>query len=177
AFPYLMKSAEVEPDNSDMKLKLATVYFLARRREEAQGQMAAVLRKEPKNFEALLLSAATATTPQEIHAAVMRLDGTRGDFGDKAKLHMALGALYLRKRDMASAERAFREAVAREPRSEEAHTALGDFFIAKRDVAQAETEYKVAAEIAPVGSQPRLRLANFYLESGKPDEGKRILTE
>jgi tetratricopeptide (TPR) repeat protein len=177
AFPYLVKASELEPDNADLRLKLARVYLLSRRPVEAQAHVATVLGKEPKNFEALLLSSGTVTTPQEADAAITRLEAARADFGDKAKLHLALGTLYLRKRDVAKAEFAFREAVAKEPKSLEAHTALGDFFIAKRDIPQAEAEYKAAAELSPAGSEARLKLANFYLASGRPDEGKRILTE
>src|SRR5262249_28100250 len=112
-----------------------------------------------------------------IDAALKRVEEARADFGDKAKLHMAAGSLYLRKQDIANAERAFLEAVAREPKSVEAHVVLGDFFTAKREVVQAEAEYRTAAELAPLGSEPRLRLADFYFATGKPDDGKRILVE
>src|SRR5262249_16328774 len=125
AYPYFVKFAETEPDNVDMRIKLARIYFLGRRPAEAQGQVAAVLTNEPKNLEAALLLAAMATTPVEIDAALKLVEEARADFGDKAKLHMAAGILYVRKQDMANAERAFREAVAREPKSVEAHTALG----------------------------------------------------
>src|SRR2546430_5407994 len=91
AFPYLVKFAQPEPDNIDLRLKLAKIYFLARRPAEAQGQVAAVLTREPKNVEAILLSAATATSSQEIDAALKRIEEARADFGDKAKLHIAAG--------------------------------------------------------------------------------------
>src|SRR5207247_2606213 len=74
AFPSLVKFAEAEPDNVDMRLKLAKIYFFARRPAEAQGQVAAVLTREPRNVEAILLSAATATTSQEIDAALKRIE-------------------------------------------------------------------------------------------------------
>src|SRR2546425_5850410 len=177
AFPYLVKSQEVDPGDPEVRLKLGSIYLVARQPAEARQQVAAVLGTDPKNFEALLLWAGTAITPQEVDAAIQRLEEARADYGDKARLHVALAALYVRKREAAKAERALQEAVAKEPKSLEAHTALADFYIAKRDVAQAEREYKAAAELGPVGSPARLKLADFYLSFQKPEEGKRILAE
>src|SRR2546422_389012 len=177
AFPYLVKSQELDPGDPEVRLKLGSIYLVARQPAEARQQVAAVLGTDPKNFEALLLWAGTAITPQEVDAAIQRLEEARADYGDKARLHIALAALYVRKQEVAKAERAFQEAVAKEPKSLEAHTALGDFYIAKRDVAQAEREYRTAAELAPVGSPARLKLADFYLSFQKPEEGKRILAE
>src|SRR2546428_6012548 len=136
AFPYLVKSQELDPVDPEVRLKLGSIYLVARQPAEARQQVAVILGKDPKNLEALLLWAGTATTPQEVDTAIRRLEEARADHGDKAKLHIALAVFYLRKQDVAKAERALQEAVAREPKSLEAHTALGDLYIVKRDVAQ-----------------------------------------
>src|SRR5262245_8648251 len=122
AFPYLIKLKELDPENLDARLKLGTIYLLAQQPEEARQQVAVVLGKDPRNVEALILLAGTAKTPQEVDAAIRRLEEARADFGDRAKLHIALGALYLSKRDTANAERALQDAVAKEPKSVQAHT-------------------------------------------------------
>src|SRR6266550_1283129 len=49
---------------------------------EARQQVAEILGKDPKNFEALLLWAGAASTPQEVDAAIQRLEETRADHGD-----------------------------------------------------------------------------------------------
>src|SRR5712691_2765326 len=124
AFPYLVKSQELEPGNAEIRLKLGSIYLLARRPADARQQVAVVLGEDPKNFEALLLWARTATTPQEVDAAILRLEEARADYGNKARLHIILAALYVRKQVVAKAEGALQEAVAKEPKSLEAHTAL-----------------------------------------------------
>ena len=103
AFPYLVKSQELDPENSEVRLKLGSIYLVARQPAEARQQVAVVLGQDPKNFEALLLWAGAAITPQEVDAAIQRLEEARANFGDKAKLHMALGVLYQRKNDTANA--------------------------------------------------------------------------
>src|SRR5205823_5759224 len=122
-------------------------------------------------------SASAADTPAKVDAAIRRLEEVRTLFASRARLHIGLGTLYLRKGELARTEQAFREAVAREPNSLEAHTALGDLYMMQRATAQAGQEYKTAATIAPAGSRPRLKLADFYLIQQNPAEAKRVLTE
>src|SRR5437667_2565857 len=177
AFPYLVKAQELDPGDADIRLKLAGMYLVTGQPAEAREQAAGVLGKDPKKLDALLLWAGAAITPQEVDAAIRRLEEARADHGDKARLHLALAALYVRKLETAKAERALQEAVAKEPKFQEAHTALGDFYLGKGDVTQAEREYRTAAELAPVASPARLKLVEFYLTFQKPEEGKRILAE
>src|SRR5436309_7723391 len=163
AFTYLLNASRIEPDDLDVRIKLAAIYLAARKLPEARQEASVVLEKDPKNLDALILLAGSASTPQEVEAGIQALEAGRASFGDRAKFHLALGSLHLARKDLASAERAFQEAVAREPKGIESHSALGDFYLVKHDAAQAERELKTAAEIAPVGSRARLRLADFYL--------------
>ena len=110
-----------------------------------------------------------ARTPEEVGAALRRLEAARADFEDRAKFQLALASLYFRKRDLAATEAALTEAVTREPKSVDAHLALGEFYVGKRDVAQAEREFKAAADLVPVGSLAGVRLADFYVAARKPD--------
>ncbi len=176
-YRYLVKGQELDPDNLDVRLKLGTLYLLGRKPEEARQEAASVLEKDPKSLEGLALLAGAADTPEEVDAAIRRLEEARADLGDRARFHIALATLYLRKRDPARAERSFKEAVAREPESVEARMVLGQFYTLQRDATQAEREFKAAAALAPVGSAARLQLADFYLLVRKPEEAKRVLRE
>src|SRR6266446_1215460 len=104
ALPFLVKLLEFDPEDQDAHLKLGSIYLVARQPAKAREQAAVVLGKDPKNFEAVLLWAGTAGTPQEVDAAIRRLEEVRAQYGDKAKLHTWLGALYLKKNDMVKAE-------------------------------------------------------------------------
>src|SRR5262244_2132206 len=177
AFRFLLKAQELTPDDSDVRLKLGGIYLLGGKLDEARQEAAAVLSKEPNNVDALALLADTSTTPEQVDATIKRVEEALATVGDRAKPHLALGTLYLRKQDPARAERAFQDAVAREPKSVEAHSLLGSLYLLKRDTAQAEREFKTAADLAPIGSPARLRLADFSLSVQKPDEAKRLLAE
>lgn len=177
AFPHLVRLKELEPDNLENRLRLGTLYLAVARPQEARNEAEFILKKDPKNLDALLLAAGAARTPEEVRAEIHRLEEVRAAFERDARFHLGLGALYVKHQDLARAERAFEDAIAREPKSVQAHVALGDLYILRRDAAQGEREYKAAADLAPVASQARLKLADFYVSFQKPDEAKRILTE
>src|SRR4029453_8276301 len=138
AFPYLVKLQELDPEDQDAHLKLGSIYLVWRQPAKAREQAALVLAKDPKNFGAVLLWAGSASTPQEVDAAIRRLEEARAQYGDKAKLLTWLGALYRRKNDPVNAERALQEAVAKDPKSGEDHSVLGVFYVVKGDTAQGE---------------------------------------
>ncbi len=177
SFRYLTQAQQLDPENTDVRLKLASIYVLGGRPDDASSQVDAVLKKDPGNLDALVLFAGAANTPQEIDDALTRIRAVEPSLGKTAKLHLALAGLYLRKKDPASAEREFQEAVAREPNSVEAHIALGNFFVSKRQMGDAEREFRSAAELAPVGSPARVRLADFYLLMRRPEDARAILKQ
>src|SRR3989441_585591 len=54
AFPYLVKAQELDPGDADIRLKLGGMYLVTGQPAEARQQVAVVLERDPKNFEALL---------------------------------------------------------------------------------------------------------------------------
>jgi tetratricopeptide (TPR) repeat protein len=177
ALPYLLKARDLDPANAEVRARLGTLYMLGRRVADARAEAAAILERNPRHFEGLMLSAATAGTPAEVDAEVQRLESARSLYEGRAKFHMALAILHLRKSAPEDAERAFHEAIAREPKSVDAHLALANFYITRRDAARAEEQYKAAAALGEFGSPARLKLADFYFAMQRPEDGKRVLAE
>ena len=177
AFRYLTQAQQLDPDNTEVRLKLASIYVLGGRPDDATAQVEEVLKKEPGNLDALVLFAGAANTPREIDDALARLQAVQPTLGGTAKLHLALAGLYLRKQDPAGAEREFREAAAREPKSVEAHVALGNFHVSRKELPDAEREFRTAADLAPLGSAARVRLADFYLLMRRPEDARRVLKQ
>jgi tetratricopeptide (TPR) repeat protein len=177
AFRYLQKGVEFEPDNVDLRVKLATIYYYGGGAEQAREEASAVLDHDPKNLDALTIFANTASTEGEIDGAIARLEGSRTENESKAKFQLAMGVLYLRKQDPKTAETYFQEAARREPDSPEAHLALGTFYLASRQPAPAKEEFDKAAQVAPTRSMAQIRVVDLYRAMGQPDEGDRRLDE
>ena len=62
AFRYLQRAAELDPNDTDVRVKLATLYLYSGQREEAREEAGAVLEKEPENLDALRIFADTVAT-------------------------------------------------------------------------------------------------------------------
>jgi len=177
AFQYLQRAVEFNPDDLQGRVRLATLYLYGGRVEEAREEASYAVEKDPKDLDALAIFASTATTEGEVDGAMRRLENTRSDHAGKAKFHLTMGSLQLRKRDVAAAETSFQEAARVEPDSADAHLALGTFYLAKREPARAKEEFDLAAEKAPVRSGMQIRVVDFYRLLGQPDEGDRRLDE
>src|SRR6266849_331586 len=119
AYPLLLRAQALEPDNSTVALRVATIYLAGGRTDDARTEADRILQKDPKNLEALLLSVGAGNTPAELEAAIRRLQAVRSDFDSQAKYHLGLANLYFRKQDLRASELAFQDAVAREPKSPE----------------------------------------------------------
>ena len=177
AFPYLVKAEELSPDNLEVRQKLGNIYLLGRKIEDVRREADYILGKDPKNFDAIMLLAAIATIPQDVDAAIARLQALKPEYGDKPRYQMALGTLYMRKGQPAEAEKAFKEAVRLDPQSADAHNALGDFFANQNKLAEAKEQFRTAAGLAPPASLAWLKLADFYLRTNEPEEAKKVLQE
>ena len=79
AFPFLMKTQQLAPDNQDVRIKVGSIYLRGRHLEEAEDAARTVLEKEPRNLEALGLLAGAADAPEEIDAAIQQLEAARGE--------------------------------------------------------------------------------------------------
>jgi tetratricopeptide (TPR) repeat protein len=177
AMPYLATAKELDPENPGIRIKLATILLLSGKPEEARQETDFILGKDPKNFDALVLSAGLAREPDEVKAVIERFQELESEFGDRGKFHLVLGELRLRNKNLVNAESAFKEALAREPGSIDAHLGLSAIYLSQGDVAQAEKELLAAANLAPFASPVRLKLAAFYLLTKRPDEAKKVLSE
>src|SRR5437879_11964207 len=85
AFPYLVKSQELDPGDADVRVKLGSIYLIARQPAEARQQVAEILGKDPKNLEALLFWAGGEITPQEGVADIRSIEESSTRTSDKAK--------------------------------------------------------------------------------------------
>jgi len=169
AFPYLLKSRS-SPRKPRRPPQARGDLSPGGRPKDAREEAAYVLDRDPKRLEALLLVAWAARTPEEVGAALRRLQAARADFEDRAKFQLALGSLYLRKQDLAATEAALMEAVTREPKSVDAHLALGSSTSASGTSPRRSESSKAAADLVPVGSPAASGLRIFYVAAGKPDE-------
>ncbi|MFA6563370.1 MAG: tetratricopeptide repeat protein [Verrucomicrobiia bacterium] len=177
ALPLLLRSFELDSSNLDVRLKLGLVYSAMGKLKEARDEAVFVMDHRPQDEEAPILLAETVATSKTIEETRQRLQKALQTTGEKAPLHVALGNLAFRQRDLKAAETAFKRAQALDPKSSAAYSALGNLYWSEKDLKQAEQAFQTAAELAPARSPKRLKYAQFKIQNGDVETGKRLLEE
>jgi len=177
AFPLLRQAAEVQPENSEVKLKLGLSLLSLGEYAQARDAALLVLEQQPGDEEALILLSDTAVAPKDVEEIQKLVESLRQRDQDRPGYHLALGALDLRRKDPVHAEIEFKAALDMEPRSSAAHAAVGILYWSRNDLKAADEALKTAADLAPMRSPMRLRYADFKLRTGAAAEAKNILED
>ncbi len=177
AYAFLTNACALTTNDTELHLKVGTIYLGLGRLKEAREQATLVLAKMPTHAEAPVLLAETATNRMELDELRQRLEKLSAQVGDTAPLQLAFGTLSFRGKDFKAAEASFKRALAIDSKSSAAHFALGNLALFQNDLTNADTELKAAAELSPVRSARRLTYADFKIKTGELSEGKRLLAE
>ena len=99
-FKTYLRLEQIEPDNLDHKIQVASFYLLAQKRIEAERRVDEVLEKEPDNIKALYLHAGTLSAKKEdlqliedVYQKILNIDK------NQAKAHHILARIYGAKKD------------------------------------------------------------------------------
>ena len=177
AYPLLRQAEGLNPDDIDVRLKLASLYLAGRKFKEVQAEAEYILQKNPGHDEALVLLSDTARTPEEIDALRNRLETARPQLANRPGFHLALGNVVHRQRNIAQAEASFKEAIRLNPQSALAHSMLGNLYAAQENLAAAEAAYKVAFDLSPLRSARRFDYVDFKVRHGDAATGRKLLEE
>src|SRR5882724_5551610 len=177
AFAFLSKARDLNPNDLELRIKMATLYLSARKTKEAREEINFVLDKNPAHPEAPVLLAESVTTRTNLDQARLLLEKLSSQVGETAPVVLSRGVLQFREGNTKAAEETFKKALALDPKSSAAHYALGNLSWVKNDLQAADAELKAAAELAPARSTRRVSYADFKIKTGQLEEGKRLLGE
>ena len=175
AAPFLLKTQALRPNDIDSRTKLALVFMAVGQFGDARKEALEILERSPGNEQAMLILIEASRTQAELDDAEKRLRSLNA--GDKAGFHLALAALALREKDVASATSEVKQALSLNPNSVDAHTASAKLYSLANDLTNAEREFKAAAELAPARSAAHLTYAEFKARTGATDDAKARLKE
>jgi len=175
ALLLLKKSAELQPENLDVLLKLGQVYAAGRAVEEARDTLIAVLERQPGDEEALIALANTASDPDDVAEMQATIEYLRDKDKDRVGYHLALGELAMRRKDQATAELEFKAAEALDPKSSAVYFALGNLAWSRNDLKGTAQAFEKASNLAPPRSNERLKYLDFMLLTGDRTGAKSIL--
>ncbi len=175
AAPFYLRTRDLDPNNLTARARLGLILASAGKFPEARKEAVTILEKSPDHDDALMLLAEASRNPEDIQDTERRLRSVNAT--NKVGFHLALAALNLRKKDIAAAERAVKDALSINPSSAEAHVALGKIYWVKNELNKADGEFKTAAQLAPPRSPERFLYAEFQTRTGRLAEARLLLQE
>lgn len=175
AYALLNDARGANPEDVDVRLKLATIMLAGGQTKEAREEALWLVARQPTNEQALLLLVDSSIATNHVRDTAQQLARLRSTGGNVAGVHLAQGALDLRQRDLAAAGNSLRQALALDPQSRAAHSLLGNLALLRNDGSNALAAFTAAAEDAPWRSPYRLRLADYHANIGETETARTLL--
>jgi tetratricopeptide (TPR) repeat protein len=164
-FNSLLKLEQIDPDNLDTAIQVASFYLLARQIDEAQQRVDQVLTKQPDHIPALFLQAGILGRNPEnldtitgIYEKILTIDA------HQPKAHLALSRIYAASSDHGAAEKSLKTALELEPENTQTYKTLFGFYVSRNDMASAEAVLEELIAKKPADPEPHIFSGNFYLE-------------
>jgi Flp pilus assembly protein TadD len=175
AYHYLLNAQNLQPENADIRLDLATIYLVNAKLEQAREQALSVLDKDPGNLRALRLYAASATTRDDQAQAAKALESAKEKIARDTAAHLALVSLYLRKGDTSAANRERGSLSDFAPATPDARVAraLDYVGVGRRD--DAKRVLREAVQADPTAVDAARLLASMLVADANVDEAAKVL--
>ncbi len=175
AYREYIRAADLLPDNEGAQLAAGNMLLVARQFEDAKTRAQNVLKKNPKNVEALVLLGNALAGLKDLGAAIDELEAAARANPDRSATFTTLGRMQLASGNIEAAERAFVTATKAAPDAFNAHLALGNFYWATGRTADALPPLKRANELQPGDPLTTRAYATVLFVTGSADEGARVL--
>jgi Flp pilus assembly protein TadD len=163
AYHFLLRAQAANPNDVSVRLALGSIYSIEGESDQAREQADRVLQKDSTSIPALLLLSGTVRTRDEVDRTIQRLEASRSAASSDALPKLALGVLYLRKGDTASAGKLFRDAVSTDPKSAEARAVLANFTSPQRGGPAVDKSQTAATTPSSAASSESLKASKFFL--------------
>jgi putative PEP-CTERM system TPR-repeat lipoprotein len=175
AFPEYIRAADALPDDRKAQLRATQVLLLGRRFEDAKARAAALLAKNPKDVEVMLLHANAMASLRDPAGAIAEIEEALKVSPDSSAVFMNLGAVRMQKGEATAAEAAFRQAIALDPSFVDAKLALANFLWVDGRVPEAEAMLKEALAKEPQHLLANRMLGLIYLSTKRLNEAEQPL--
>jgi Flp pilus assembly protein TadD len=175
AHHFLLRAQALNAKDAEVHLALGSIYSTESDLDQAREQADRAIERDSTNLTALLVLSGTARTSDELDQAMQALKEADAKTRSDVRPKLAMGVLYLRKRDTVSAGKLIRDASSNDPKSVEARTMLASLAPATR--ATATNQPAAATTPSPAAPNERLGASKFYILVGQRAEAKRTLRQ
>lgn len=175
AFPEYVRAADALPGNRDAQIKATQVLLVSRRFEDANARVTALIEKDPKDIEALLLRANAIAGLQDASGAISQIEEALAVSPGDSRAFLSLGSVRMQTGQVKEAEAAFRQALTLDPASIQARLAFANFLSTIGRAPEAEAAIKEALAQDPRNLLAHRMLGVLYLATQRPKEAEQPL--
>lgn len=175
AFPEYIRAADALPDNRDAQLKAIRILLMGGRFEDAKVRAEALLQKNDRDVDAILLRANAMAALRDPAGAIAQIEEALKINPDSSVAFVNLGAVRMQGGDAKQAEAAFRHAIALEPSSLDTKLALANFLWAAQRLPEAEATLKEVLAKDPQHLLANRMLGVLYLSTRRVNEAEQPL--
>jgi tetratricopeptide (TPR) repeat protein len=175
AFPEFIRAADALPNNRDVQLKAIQLLLVARRFDDAKARAANLLKKDPRDLDALLLSANAMAALKDPDSATKEIEEALKVAPEDSRAFVSLGGIQMGSGASKEAEASYRRAIALKPSSVEAHLALANFLFSSRRLDEAEQELKQSIAVDSRNVLANRMLAALYMGTNRRPQAEQPL--
>lgn len=175
AFEEFQRTAALDPNNFDAKIKTAEFYVLAKRYGEAKTTITEVLKLAPDNADALALMANLDLFENKVEAALTMIDKAIANAPQEDRFYGIRGRILVAQQRFAEAEASLQKAIELGKNKMANHLTLTAFYFERKEFEKAQAVLENMAILFPTSAQPYLQLASFELSRNNPDAAEKQL--
>lgn len=175
AAPEFVRAADALPNNRDVQIKATELMLLGQRFDDAKARATALLVKNPKDVDAMLLRANAMAELKEPDAALREIEEALKIQPGEGRAYLSRAAIQSRGGQQAEAEASFRQAITLQPSSPGPRLAFANFLWSSGQQMEAEQQIKDALALQPRHLFANRMLAALYVATNRTAEAEAPL--
>jgi tetratricopeptide (TPR) repeat protein len=177
AFDEMRQTAELDPNNLDVRVKLGNYYLVGSKQSpaaiaEAERLAKEVLEKNPNHIEGHILMGSVLFAQDKKTEAFAELNHAVDLDPKRVESYLSLARYYVLTNDIATGEATYQRAISVAGNSAMAHYEYGKFLVGAQRFDQAEAEFLKATQVEPQNRDAQFILASFYLVNKRLDKAE-----
>jgi putative PEP-CTERM system TPR-repeat lipoprotein len=175
AFPEFIRAADALPADRDVQIKATQLLIIARRYQDAKARAASLLKTNPADVDALLLSANAMAGLKDPAGATEEIEEALKVASGDSRVFLSLGGIQMSSGARKAAEESYRRAISLKPSSVEAHLALANFLWSSARHNEAEQELKQSIALDAKNVLANRMLAALYVGTNRRAQAEQPL--
>ncbi|HYM75159.1 MAG TPA: tetratricopeptide repeat protein [Candidatus Dormibacteraeota bacterium] len=186
AFPELLRTVDLSPDNYRAHTDLANILVAARKPDgtafpeylkQAEPHLALLKERQPNNAETHEVWANYYSAQNNLVGAMSEMQQAISVDPSRSESYLALALFQLQAKLTDQAEINFKKAIDVDPKSMANRLALGGFYQSRNRLSDAESQFRQAIDTAPKDPAPREALVRLLMQEGKKDDIESFLRQ